>query len=73
MVEAIKYHTTAKANMGILTKILYVADWISADRNFDNIEYIRKLAKKNIDEAIIYLLEKTIKETKEQNKLVHRR
>lgn len=72
MVDAIKYHTTAKPNMCILTKILYIADWIGLDRDFEDVKYIRKLAKKDIDEAIIYSISKTITEKEEKNELVHR-
>lgn len=70
--EAIKYHTTAKANMDMLTKILYIADWIGLDREFDDAEYIRQLAIKDIDEAIIYAISKTINENKNKNQLIHR-
>lgn len=73
MVEAIRCHTTAKENMDMLSKILYISDWIGLDRDFEDVKYIRKLVNKNIDEALVYALDKTIKEKEEKNELIHRR
>ncbi len=71
MGQAIICHTTAKANMTMLDKILYIADWIGIDRHFEDTEYLRNLAKNNIDEAIIYSLNSTIKEKLENQEEIH--
>ena len=39
ILDAIKYHTTAKADMSILTKIIYIADYIEPNRSFDGVSF----------------------------------
>lgn len=61
ILSAIRWHTTGKANMSMLEKIIYIADIIEPGRNFDGIDAIRKLAKANIDDAMILALESVMK------------
>lgn len=61
ILSAIRWHTTGKANMTMLEKIIYIADIIEPGRNFDGIDAIRKLAKKNIDDALVLALESVMK------------
>lgn len=58
--DAIYYHTTAKADMPLLTKIIYIADIIEPSRNFDGVDKLRKLAFENIDLAILKAIDFTI-------------
>jgi len=60
--EAIKWHTTGKADMSMLEKVLYLADYIEATRDFPGVEELRRLAFENIDEAMIMGLEMTVKD-----------
>ncbi len=55
--NAIYWHTTGKAEMTMLEKIAYVADYIEDTRSFEGVEKLRELAYKNIDEAMILGLE----------------
>jgi len=71
MGEAIKYHTTGKANMTMLTKILFIADLIEENRTFSDVENIRELAFVNLDEAILYCLELQIKKCIEKKRILH--
>lgn len=71
MVKAIEAHTTGKPDMDILAKILFVADSIGEDRNWNDIEELRELAKKDIDEAIIRILDIIILDNIKAKKLVH--
>ena len=71
--NAILYHTTTDKNMDMLAKIIYVADKTENNRKskeFD-IEYERELANKDIDAAIIYILDGNIEEIIKKGKLVH--
>lgn len=54
IINAIKYHTTARANMTLLEKIIFIADFISDDRKWEDAEYLRKLAFEDLDKAVIY-------------------
>jgi len=60
VVEAIRYHTTGRPNMGLLEKILYIADYIEPCRNFPGVEELRAAAYRNIDEALLMGMEMTI-------------
>lgn len=58
---AIEWHTTGKPNMSLLEKIVFVADYIEPSRKpLINLEEIRHLAFKDIDKAIIQILEDTL-------------
>ena len=58
--DAIKWHTTGKAGMSMLAKILYIADYIEATRDFAGVETLRRLAFEDIDKAMILGLEMTV-------------
>lgn len=71
MTEAIACHTMGKENMTLLDKILFVSDAIGEDRQWPDVENVRQLAKENINEAVRYLLDMTIKEKVENKELIH--
>ena len=50
--DAIRWHTTAKADMTLLEKIIYLADYIEPTRDFEGVERLRKLAYEDIDSAM---------------------
>ena len=60
MGQAIANHTTGNKNMDIYSKILFIADRTSIDRNFEDLEYLKALEDKGIDEAVLYILDKKI-------------
>ncbi len=60
VVTAIRYHTTGRANMSLLEKIIYVADYMEPNRAFDGVEKLRELAFSNIDAALKLGLEMTL-------------
>ncbi|MCL2391749.1 MAG: nicotinate (nicotinamide) nucleotide adenylyltransferase [Oscillospiraceae bacterium] len=58
--DAIRWHTTGKAGMSELAKVLYLADYIESTRSFPGIEQLRMLAYENIDLAMKLGLEMTV-------------
>ena len=70
--EAIFWHTTAKADMTTLEKILYVADYMEPNRTFDGVERLRQLAYQDLDKALLLGVETTVQEMKDRNLPVHR-
>lgn len=60
ILNAIRYHTTGRANMSLMEKVIWIADYIEPKRTFDNVEEIRELARTNIDKAILMGLNQTI-------------
>ncbi|MCI9158783.1 MAG: nicotinate (nicotinamide) nucleotide adenylyltransferase [Lawsonibacter sp.] len=69
--EAIFWHTTAKADMTTLEKILYVADYMEPNRTFDGVERLRELAYRDLDKALLLGVETTIQEMEERKLPVH--
>ena len=60
VVTAIRYHTTGRANMSLLEKIIYVADYMEPNRAFPGVEKLRELAFSDIDGALKLGLDMTL-------------
>ena len=60
VVSAICHHTTGKADMRLLEKIIYVADYMEPNRNFPGVEQLRSLAFSDITAALKLGLEITL-------------
>ncbi len=71
IVSAIRYHTTAKTNMTLFEKIIYLADFTSADRDYPDVSVMRKLVDTSIKDAMLYSLNYTINDLKSKNRVVH--
>ncbi|MCL2874382.1 MAG: bis(5'-nucleosyl)-tetraphosphatase (symmetrical) YqeK [Defluviitaleaceae bacterium] len=53
VLDAIRYHTTGRANMTLLEKIIYLADIIEPNREiYEGLPQIRQKAFDNLDEAV---------------------
>jgi len=50
--EAIMWHTTGRADMSALEKVIYLADYIEPTRDFDGVEKLRTMAYSNLDDAL---------------------
>lgn len=58
---AVRWHTTGKSGMTLLEKIVYVADFISADRDYGDIDVVRRLADLSLEHAILYTSRYTVR------------
>jgi len=58
--DAIKWHTTGKAGMSMLEKVIYIADYIESTRDFQGVSNLRSIAYENINDAMIIGLKMTI-------------
>ena len=58
--NAIRWHTTGKADMTTLEKILYLADFIEPTRDFPGLDELRELAYKDLDGAMALALSLSI-------------
>lgn len=68
---AVRWHTTGKARMTLLEKIIYVADFISADRDYKDVEVVRRLAYISLEHAILYTSRYTVNKMVSQDLLLH--
>ena len=71
IINAIRYHTTARANMSLLEKIIYIADFISDERTYPDVDVMRTLAFISLDDAMLYALKYTIKSLCDRNLPIH--
>lgn len=62
IINAVRYHTTGRKGMSLLEKIVFIADFISAERDYDGVEIMREKAVRSLDEAIVEGLGFTIKD-----------
>jgi len=62
--DAILWHTTGRAHMSILEKIIYLADYIEPERDFEGVEALRALAYEDLDRAMVLGLETSISDMK---------
>ncbi len=69
---SVRYHTTGKEGMTLLEKIIYVADYISAERNYPDVYVMRDLSlNHSLEKASLYSLIYTFnKQTKLQG-IIH--
>ncbi len=72
VVQAIRWHTSGKANMTTLEKIIYVADYMEPNRDFPGVEKLRQLADTDLDAALYLGLEMAVCHVREQGEIVGR-
>lgn len=72
ILNAIRYHTTGRAGMSVLEKIVFIADYIEPNREqFEGLDEARRLAYLDLDMAMRFILEQTIEFVKERGRLLH--
>lgn len=71
IITAVRYHTTGRAGMGLLEKILFIADFISADRSYNGVEDMRKRAEISLEYAMEEGLRFTIEDLARECKPIH--
>lgn len=69
--NAIFWHTTGKADMSLLEKVIYLADYIEPNRHFDGLEELRRLSYKNIDAALLMGLKMSIDDMRSRGIVPH--
>lgn len=68
---AVKWHTTGRTGMTKLEKIVYVADFISEDRNYPDVDVVRRLADISLEHAMLYTSRYTIKKLVSADMVIH--
>ena len=71
ILTAVRYHTTGRAGMSLLEKVVFTADFTSADRDYPDVDVMRAKADRSLTEAIRYGVEYTIGDLQKQNRAVH--
>ena len=66
ILDAVRYHTTGRAGMSLLEKVIFTADYISDDRDYDGVEELRKAAFRSLEEAMLIGLSFTVEDLASQ-------
>ena len=71
IINAVRYHTTGRAGMSLNEKVVYTADFISAERDYSDVDIMRGLAALSLDKAMEYALRFTIPDLIKKRRTVH--
>lgn len=69
--EAIAYHTTGKADMTLLQKIIYLADYMEPTRTFGDLTEVRRLAMEDLDRAMLLSVSMSLDHLAEKGGVIH--
>ena len=70
IISAVRWHTTGKAGMTTLEKTVYLADFISEDRTYPDVDEVRRLADIGLERAIVYTQKYCIQKLLSQNMII---
>ena len=68
---AIYWHTTGKADMTKLEKVIYLADYIEPSRDFPGVEKLRRAVHADLEHGLLMALEDSIEEMRQRGYPVH--
>lgn len=71
LLSAVRWHTTGKEDMSLFEKIIYVADLVSDDREYPDVDEVRQLAEEDLDKTLLRGLSFTIEDNAKKYKLIH--
>lgn len=60
VLNAVRFHTTGRLGMSVLEKILFIADATEPGRTYPGVDELRKLARQQLDAAMICCLDSTM-------------
>lgn len=70
--SAVRYHTTGRAGMSLIEKIIYIADFVSAERDYSDVNVMRALCVQSLESAMLYALRYTIPDLIRKGQTVHK-
>lgn len=71
ILNAIRYHTTARASMSLLEKILFIADFISDERDYSDVDIMRAESEKSLEDGMLYGLGFVIPDLVARKRAIH--
>ncbi len=70
IINAVRYHTTGRANMSLLEKVIFLADFTSAERDYPDVDVIRQKADISLEEGMLYGIQFTLERLLERQGLL---
>ncbi len=71
VLRAISNHTLGAPGMGLLEKVIYVADLIAPGRSYPGVDCLRELAERDLDRALLLGFAFSIRYCLERERLIH--
>lgn len=71
IINAIRYHTTGRAGMSLLEKVIFVADFTSEERDYNGADIMRKKSRESLEEAMIYGFQFTLCDLSSRRLAIH--
>ena len=71
ILNAICYHTTGRAGMSLLEKIIFVADFTSEERTYKGVATLRKKSRKSLEDAMLYGFKFTFSDLSSRELAIH--
>jgi len=72
ILNSIEFHTTGRSSMDLMSKIIFVADYIEPTRSFNGVKEARRLAYKAIDKTVLYIYKSTIRRLLNNRCFIHK-
>lgn len=71
IIEAIRLHTLGSPSMGSISKVIYISDILEPERNMQGSNELMELALSNLDKAMLYCLNSTLRYLIDTEKIIH--
>ena len=71
IINAVRYHTTGRADMSLLEKIIYTADYTSKERSYNGADIMREKSRKSLEKAMIFSCQFTLRNLSEKETAIH--
>ena len=71
ILNEICYHTTGRAGMSLLEKIIFVADFTSEERTYKGVATMRKKSRKSLEDAMLYGFKFTFSDLSSRELAIH--
>ncbi len=69
--QAILWHTTGKADMTPLEKVVYLADYMEPSRSFCDLSELRQLAGEDLDRALLLAFTMAVEDLRQRGTMIH--
>ena len=71
VMRAVKSHTIGSLKMNLMDKLVYISDKLEITRDFDGVDYLRKLSIKDLDLCLLEVYKSNIIYVISKNSLLH--
>ena len=71
IINSIRYHTTGRAGMSLLEKIIFIADFTSAERSYKDVEIMREKSRISLEDAMLFACKFTICDLSSKGLAIH--